>query len=478
MPLRDERLEGLPTVGQVVAGKYRVDDVIASGGMSVILAATHLQLEEKVAIKVLSSAVTPERIARFMREAWASTKIKSEHVARVTDVGQLEGGRAYLVMELLDGEDLSYLIRRGPVSIEQAVDFILQACEALAEAHKHGIVHRDLKPANLFLTKRADGLPWIKVLDFGISKVLAGVDALTKTAALMGSPIYMAPEQLSSTKYVDTRADLWAVGVIFYELVSGQVPFVGDNLPEVCTAVLHDQPRPLHQALVGCPAELDAVIGRCLRKTPADRWQNLAELALALAPFGGPRAALSAEYVCRVLEIAGPAAAPANLAEMDHVTLPMAPETLPTVRTTIDEDETELWRPDRSPASVTTTMDQLALGAAPWDERPVSRWSGSRAALVAVAGCIVVAGLAAYVLVGEPAPPTPPQPAATGEPPLPSAPPPETTPEPTAPPPPSTATTAEPRASASAARAARPRRADRKPPPEKPKSDSLLDKQF
>jgi len=182
------------SVGEILAGKYRIDRVLGAGGMGVVVAAHHLQLDERVAIKFLLPEMLAQQdaVMRFSREARAAVKIKSEHVARVTDVGTLETGAPYMVMEYLEGIDLAELVRRGPLPITQAVDFVLQACEAIAEAHALGIVHRDLKPANLFLATLPGGVQSVKVLDFGISKLTGlsasgGQDSATRTKALMGS---------------------------------------------------------------------------------------------------------------------------------------------------------------------------------------------------------------------------------------------------------------------------------------------------
>ena len=239
-----ESTEGLPQPGDVLAGKYRVERVLGSGGMGVVVAAMHLTLQERVALKFLlpEGAKKEETVTRFLREARAAAKIKSEHVARVSDVGTLESGAPYLVMEYLDGSDLSALLRRdGPLPPRDAVEYVLQACEALAEAHAVGIVHRDLKPANLFLARHAGGAPRIKVLDFGISKLTArdpsmppDDPSMTRTRAWLGSPLYMSPEQMRSARDVDTRTDIWALGVILYELLSGKPPFDGETFPELC----------------------------------------------------------------------------------------------------------------------------------------------------------------------------------------------------------------------------------------------------
>jgi eukaryotic-like serine/threonine-protein kinase len=217
-----ERLAGVRE-GDVLAGKYRVDRVLGAGGMGAVVAAYHMQLETKVALKFLLPAMlaNEDAVTRFAREARAAVKITNEHVARVLDVGTLESGAPYIVMEYLDGTDLAgWLRQRGPLPIEEAIDFVLQAGEALAEAHALGIVHRDLKPANLFYIRSADGRPTIKVLDFGISKVTnlsASASNLvrTQTATLMGSPFYMSPEQMEATHAVDARTDIrisYAIG--------------------------------------------------------------------------------------------------------------------------------------------------------------------------------------------------------------------------------------------------------------------------
>jgi len=299
--------------GQILAGKYRVERVLGVGGMGVVVSALHLQLDERVAIKFLlpEALDNAEAVQRFSREARAAVKIKSLHVARVIDVGTLETGAPYMVMEFLHGQDLSQRLREsGALSATDAVDFVLQACEALAEAHALGIVHRDLKPANLFLTKLADGTACVKVLDFGISKVTqpssSGQDfGMTKTQAIMGSPLYMSPEQMASSRDVDGRSDIWAVGTILYELITGHVPFMADTMPQLCTMILQNPPPPPRTYKPDLPEGLQHVILRCLEKDRAKRPGNVAELAMALVPYGSIHAARSAERSTRVLSAAG-----------------------------------------------------------------------------------------------------------------------------------------------------------------------------
>jgi serine/threonine-protein kinase len=216
-----------------------------------------------------------------------------------------------MVMEYLHGSDLSVLLHeRGPLPYPDAIDLVLQACEALAEAHAHGIVHRDLKPANLFLITGPDGSPCIKVLDFGISKLTnpnpsSGDYGMTRTQAIMGSPLYMSPEQMTSSRDVDGRADIWAIGTILFELVTGRPPFLADSMPQLCGMILQEAPPSPRELRPELPDGLQAVLLRCLEKKRDARFGNVAELAAALAPFGTPNAVRSAERVSRVLSAAG-----------------------------------------------------------------------------------------------------------------------------------------------------------------------------
>jgi serine/threonine-protein kinase len=307
--------------GDVLAGKYRVERILGVGGMGVVVAAHHIQLDEKVALKFLlpDALQNPEALARFEREARAAVKIKNEHVARVSDVGKLDGGSPYMVMEYLEGSDLSALLeKQGPLPIDRAVDFVLQACEAIAEAHALGIVHRDLKPANLFCIRRRDGGLCIKVLDFGISKVTpaGGVGSgsrdmgMTKTTTVIGSPVYMSPEQMQSSKGVDERTDIWAIGVILFELLTGRVPFNGQTVTELAIHVATEPTPGVNALRMDVPPALEAVVARCLEKGRERRYQNVSELASALVDFGSKQARVSLERIQGMLGVADTVAPP------------------------------------------------------------------------------------------------------------------------------------------------------------------------
>ncbi len=302
--------------GDVLAGKYCVTKVLGVGGMGVVVAATHLQLDELVALKFMLPEALGNSVAiqRFLREARAAVKLRSEHVARVSDVGTLETGAPYIVMEYLDGTDLSNLLAaQGTIAIDVAVEYVLQACDAIAEAHSMGVIHRDLKPANLFLTHRKDGTPLLKVLDFGISKssMLSEKNSgtLTKGGGIIGSPVYMSPEQMRSAKDVDGRTDIWALGIILYELLGGRPPFDGETIGELMALVLTEPPPPLTNLRV-LPPVLAGVVEKCLEKDRDLRWRDVAQLAKALAPFAPARAQPLVERISIVVAQTAPAVMP------------------------------------------------------------------------------------------------------------------------------------------------------------------------
>lgn len=292
--------------GDVIGGKYRVERVIGQGGMGCVVRARHTLLNQDVAIKVLAPELASDAscAARFLREAQAAATIKGEHVVRVLDVGAQADGAPFMVMEYLEGKDLGNMVdTEGPLPITEAIDYVLQACEALAEAHAGGLTHRDIKPSNIFLTRGSDGSPLVKLLDFGIAKpTTATTDSrLTATGASMGSPSYMSPEQVRNAKTVDARSDIWSLGATLHELLAGAPPFVAETLPALCAAIIADAPTALRTARPDASAELEVVILKCLEKAPEQRIADVAALSLALAPFGSARAQLSAERISKIL---------------------------------------------------------------------------------------------------------------------------------------------------------------------------------
>ncbi len=298
-------------IGDIIAEKYRVERVLGEGGIGIVVAARHEELHELRAIKFMLSAVrdNPTMIERFLREARATVRLKSEHVVTIYDVGRLPGGEPYMVMEYLEGLDLDALLKKnGPLPITETVDHILQALEGIAEAHAAGIVHRDLKPANLFLTTSADGMPCVKVLDFGISKLTAGATdiEITKSEALLGSPAYMSPEQMRAARNVNARTDIWAIGAILYRLLTGVLPFDAETIVVVFLRVMQEQPERPVVYRPDNPDELEAVIFRCLNKNPEHRYPDVAALAADLVTFGSERAPLSLERIARMTTPSSP----------------------------------------------------------------------------------------------------------------------------------------------------------------------------
>jgi len=292
--------------GAVLHGKYRIEQVLGRGGMGVVTRALHLDLDKPVALKLLRRDVlqNQDAVERFRREARAMGQLRSEHVCQVFDVGMLDDGTHYMVMEYLEGKDLGLILREQKhLAPGFAVDLALQACEALAEAHALGLVHRDIKPSNCVLTAGTDGAPLLKVLDFGIAKALGETDdGITTSQSIIGSPSYMSPEQMRSSKHVDVRTDIWALGVVLYELVSGRRPFQGDSFAGLCLAVTTMPMLPLDD--IALPDGLASIIARCLEKQPDQRIGSMAELSAALAPYAGTSAQgeRSSVRTARILE--------------------------------------------------------------------------------------------------------------------------------------------------------------------------------
>jgi serine/threonine-protein kinase len=274
------------TVGNVLLGKYRVDEVLGSGGMGKVLRAWHVYLQQPVAIKILLQHVMDDAatVQRFLREAQATVKLRSEHIARVIDVSTLQDGTPLMVMEYLEGSDLNQILRaHGPQEAGVVVDLMLQACEGIAEAHAMGIVHRDIKPSNFFVTRRIDGTQLLKILDFGISKSRVSQNMeLTGTQTIVGTPTYMAPEQMKNARTADARSDVWSMGVVMYQLMEGRPPYSGQSYAELVLKVGTEPVPPMHAKV---QAVLHDTILRCLEKDPGKRVQSVAELAKMIAPF-------------------------------------------------------------------------------------------------------------------------------------------------------------------------------------------------
>jgi len=416
--------------GDVLAGKYRVERVLGEGGMGVVVAATHLALDERVALKLMraDAMMREDGIQRFLREARAAVKLKSEHVARVQDVGTLDDGTPYIAMEYLEGSDLSRVLdERGTLPVDEAVDYLLQACDAIAEAHARGIVHRDLKPANLFITQGRDGKPLVKVLDFGISKVNVLGDrpeSMTSSATLLGSPVYMSPEQMKSSRDVDGTTDIWSLGIILYEAVGGRVPFDEQTMGALMAKVLTEPPPDLTSLNERIPSELARVVARCLEKEPAQRYASIADLAVDLAPF----APGSAEgRVARIMS-------------MRPLSLATAPGSLTPPGSTPSLASSPSLRESASILGVAATQalsDSKAITAA----QPPARKNAAIFAAIAVATGVVA--VAAFLGTRSAAPPPIPQ-----APTLAAAGPSAAAPTPAAPAPPPSATAAPPAASA------------------------------
>ncbi|KYG06810.1 serine/threonine-protein kinase [Sorangium cellulosum] len=289
--------------GDVIAEKYRVDRVLGRGGKGVVVGASHLVQPERVAIKLLVGDSSPALVERFLREARAAVRLRGEHVARVLDVGQLDSGVPYLVMEHLDGRDLAELLRdRGQLELSEAIDYVLQACVAMAEAHAAGIVHGNLDPANLFLTTTPGGATLLKVLDVGISAEPSSAgDGGAAAQEGLGVSLYLAPEQLQPSRPVDARADIWSLGAILYRLLTGQPPFEASSPADLGLRVASAEPALPSALRPDIPPAVERVLLGCLAKEPARRPANVAELAIALAPHAPVGSQDYAQRAARIL---------------------------------------------------------------------------------------------------------------------------------------------------------------------------------
>ena len=375
--------EGALDAGTVVVGKYRIESILGRGGMGIVYRANHLALQEEVALKVLRRDVSldEETVMRFTREAQAAVKLKSEHVARIKDVGAFEDGLPYIVMEFLHGADLGAMVdTHGAMATPVAVDLVLQACDAIVEAHSLGIVHRDVKPTNLFVSFRPDQSAIVKVLDFGISKSANGSDmSLTQTQSMLGTPAYMSPEQMRSARAVDIRTDIWSLGTVLYELVEARRPFEAESFSEMCVKVAVDPPEPMRLA-----PELAVVLGRCLEKQPADRYPHVAELMRDLAPFAGNPEAAN-HYVRRAYRMLG-LPVPQTMESSPSLRIGAVP--MPSPSAVHDAGSAAIALAHPTPAPMLRTDAPTAISPPPIDIRP-RRWPiifGVAAILIGVAG--------------------------------------------------------------------------------------------
>jgi serine/threonine-protein kinase len=414
-------------IGAVVAGKYRVERVLGQGGMGVVVAARHIDLDQPVALKfILPHALAGKgNVERFMREARAAVRLKSEHVARVYDVGRDGEDRPFMVLELLEGMDLSKVMKsKGPLPVADAVEYVLQACEALVEAHAAGIVHRDLKPQNLFVTRRLNGTPLVKVLDFGIAKAFGpgavGQMALTDSAAIIGSPLYMAPEQMRSARTAEVRSDIWALGVILYELLGGRLPFDGETVTEVCIRVVNEQPAPLLELRPALDPAVVGIVMRCLEKEPDQRYHNVSALAAALEPFsrsaqqGGPvRPWRSFEDTQDSQGGANPFAAGLAMADATGPSTAVTIQTLPPLEDDVSEEQRRARAnagstkvsagSGRPPAGTSDRAQPLVSTDVTWGEsgnQRLSNTASGRSFSTGMVAAIVVAVAAAAVVLG------------------------------------------------------------------------------
>jgi len=375
-------------IGRVIGGKYQIERVVGQGGCGVVVRAVHRGLGQPFAIKLLRPGLaTRDDVARrFVREAQALATLTSEHTVRAFDVGVEPGLGPYIVMEWLDGMTLAQALATGPVGVPTAIDYALQICAALAEAHRVGLIHRDIKPSNLFLTRRTDGRPLLKVMDFGIAKWTGAGGAMTAPAVVLGSPGYLAPEQARDARSVDARADIWAVGAVLHELISGQPLRGGAAGADPGAHRLLGTAMPLPAWV---PPSLRATIDRCLAPDRAARYPHVADLAADLAIFAPPAATDLAHEIARIAR--APRAASRGRADL-----------APTL---------DLVRPRR---------------AAP--PRPAPRARSRRARVVIVGAAALVALLTTIAILARPSPSHPH--AARALPPPPPSPPPLVTPLP------------------------------------------------
>ena len=375
--------DSLPAPGQTIAGKYEIVRNIGEGGMGVVFEAMHLRLRQRVAIKMLQPHVMkmPDIVARFEREARAAAQLKSRHAARVIDVAETAEGLPYMVMEFLDGHDLAAeLDARHSLPIGDAVDCVLQACSAMAEAHANGIIHRDLKPSNLFLCEENEQRV-VKVLDFGISKMTRELDVrVTATHASVGTPLYMSPEQVRSAKTVDERTDIWSLGVILFELIAGRPPFDG-SATAVAASIVADEPPSLRDVRADVPEGLAEIVRTALAKDPKARFADVQSFAKALAPFTlAASAASGLGGLGRARDVGGPSGGPPRAPFGSSASFASAPTMLQPTPAPVAGEPLQQKPGDASPTAT----------AAGWTKGGADAPRGRRRVAVVVAALAVI----------------------------------------------------------------------------------------
>jgi serine/threonine protein kinase len=411
--------------GTQLSRKVRIDGLLGEGGMAIVYRGHHLLLDEPVAVKIMRRELVGMKdvVARFLREARAAAKVRSEHAVTVYDVDELDGVQPYMLMELLEGEDLAARTDRlGRIPMYDAVSYVLSACVAVRVAHDAGIVHRDIKPANLFLARTRSGAEIVKVLDFGISKHTAPsrvdgppLTAITRVGSVLGSPRYMAPEQMVDARSVDARADVWSLACSLYTLLHGRPAFEGETIHIICASVLSRMPAPLHPIVAGVPPELDAVLAKAMAKSRDDRYADVAELVRALAPFAAARPGAATEQPSAVSEelstprmaersLPATAASRASGASVTHDAVGSQPDRPPRVHSALAMAPTMMsLGAVQAPGAVSpSTFDGMRAPDVPIASAATGRrWPLAVACVVALAG---VATLGAWRMRTTPSP--------------------------------------------------------------------------
>ena len=370
-------------LGQTLAGKYRIEELINEGGMGAVYRATHVLMDKVVAIKVLHPALAADDkiVARFSREAKAASRISHPHALNVTDFGEDEKGVVFLVMEYLKGETLKEVIHKdGPMPLERAVEIIRQVCGALEAAHTEGVVHRDLKSDNIMLLDMGGG-DWAKVLDFGIAKITQNVDqdpALTAPNLIIGTPQYMSPEQCSQAADIDSRSDIYSLGVIIYEMLVGHVPFTGESPTAIMLKHLQEPPPSVLDERKDVPAAVDGVVSRAMSKRPEDRFQTVSELAegLALAAEGKAQAAAAAAET-------GPGTPERTT---NRIVVPTGANDIPRTTSSQEGDEATVVRPREEAAVAVQEEPEIFSDVVPPPSASFNPWRIMIPALVGLVG--------------------------------------------------------------------------------------------